>query len=49
MVINQTKGGSLCVKSNYYKMSLANFIHEGGCSMLANAVIEINETGGKQV
>lgn len=37
------------MKTNYYKMSLANFIHKGGGSMLANAVIEINEIGGKQV
>lgn len=48
-VINQTGGGSLCVKTNYYKMSLANFIHKGGDSMLANAVIEINEISGKQI
>lgn len=38
--INTSRGGAArCIKANYWKMSLANFIHDDG--MIATGVIEI--------
>lgn len=38
--INTSSGGAArCIKANYWKMSLANFIHDDG--MIATGVIEI--------
>lgn len=42
ILINPTRGGqSLALKTTYYKQSLANFVHRGGGSMQANAVLLI--------